>query len=422
MASQSLWAQSEVIRKKKFPLWAVKKYNVLTDLIKKGEVTRIGERDFRIPFQKTFGGRFGAFDLQMGDMGRGTQPLGDKMIGTYFSTRLNFEFDMLTIKATENKAVSFTDPFKDSVARGFYEFQLYIDKLYHTDGTALLATATAHSSASGSSVYTLDTLFGAQRLRVGQYVNVYGAALTTLKTASVLYIRSINTAARTVTLSGIVPGASSTDTITFEGVSGNNPPGMRGIYYWINSAASGSTAGINRALEPEIISNSVDGSATGPTAEAVLALNDRILMRRGEPATGIVGIVSPAQRAAIFSNVMSIQSYDLSRSSAQVVDRLPALKGRQTFMWGNTPHMLDIHQDASRIDYFDPTEFGRAQLCPMEFFETPGTNQRFFPLYAGSGAPAAGVWFSLILSEDLYHTNPGNTGTLFGLPRTGFYA
>jgi hypothetical protein len=422
MASLTLWQQSEVVRKKKFPIWALKKYNVLTDLINKGEVEKIGERDFRIPFQKTFGGRVGAFDLQMGDMGRGSQPTGDKMIGSFFSTRLNFELDMLGIEATSDKKIALTDPFKDSVARGFYEFQLYLDKFYHSDGTALLATATAHSAGTGVSVYTLDTLFGAQRLRRGQYVNVYAASITTLKSAGVLYVTGINTQARTVTLSGIVPGAAATDTLTFEGVSGNSPTGLRGLYYWISSATSGTTAGINRALEPEIIANSVDGSSTGPTAEAVLALTDRMLMRRGEAPTGLMGITSTAQRAVVFSNVMSIQNYDLAKSSAQAVDRLPSLKGRKTFMWGDTPHMVDIHQDASRNDYFDPSEFGRARMCEMKFFQTPGTSQRFFPLYGGSGAPAAGVWFGLINSEDLYHVNPGNTGVLSGLPRTGFYA
>jgi hypothetical protein len=422
MASLTLWQQSEVVRKGAFPIWQTKKFNLLTDFIKKGEVTQVGERDFRIPFQKTYGGRVGAYDPQMGDMGRGSQPTGDKMIGSYFNLRLNFELDMLAIKATQDRKIALNDPFKDAVARGFLEFQLYLDKFYHSNGTALLGTATAHSSSSGVSVYTLDTLFGTQRLRRGQYVNVYAASITTLKSANTLYITGINSTARTVTLSGIVPSAAATDTLTFEGVSGNSPTGLRGLYYWIDYTTSGTTAGINRALEPEIQANYVDGTTTGPTAEAVLALTDRMYNRRGETPDGLLGVTSVAQRAVIFSNVMSIQNYDLAKSSAQAVDRLPALKGKKSFMWGDTPHYVDIHQDASRIDYFVPSECGRARLDEMKFFQTPGSNQRFFPLYGGSGAPAAGVWFGLTCSEDMYHVNPGNTGVLYGLPRTGFYA
>ncbi len=422
MASLTLWQQSEVVRKKAFPVWELKNYGVLSDLIKRGETEQIGERDFRIPFLKTYGGRVGAYDPQMGDMGRGTQPTGDKMIGSYFSLRLNFELDMLAIKATQDKKIAISDPFKDSVARGFYEFKLYLDKFYHSDGTALLATATAHSSSSGYSVYTMDTLFGAQRLRRGQYVNVYGAALTTAKSANVLYITAINTQARTVTLSGIVPSAAATDTLTFEGVSGNSPTGLRGLYYWINTALTGTTAGINRANEPEIITNSVDANSAPYTAEMVMALYHRILNRRGEVPKGIMAVTSPTQQAAVYSNVMSIQKIDLAGTSAQAVDRLPQLKGKDSFMWGNVPHMVDIHQDNSRNDLFVPEDWGRARLDEMKFFQTPGSNQRFFPLYGGSGAPAAGVWFGLTCDEDLYHVNPGNTGCVINLPRTGYYA
>lgn len=422
MASLTLWQQSEVVRKKAFPIWITKKFGVLSDFIKRGEVEQIGERDFRIPFLKTYGGRVGMYDPQMGDMGRGTQPTGDKMIGSYFSLRLNFELDMLAIKATQDKKIAISDPFKDSVARGFYEFQLYLDKFYHSDGTALLGTATAHSSGSGVSVYTLDNLFGTQRLRRGQYVNVYGAALTTLKSANTLYITGLDSTARTITLSGVVPGAAATDTITFEGVSGNSPTGLRGIYYWISYATSGTTAGINRALEPEILANYVDGSSTGPTMEAVMALHHRMLMRRGENVDGLMGVCPVAQQASIYSNVMSIQRIDIGGTQAQAVDRLPALKGKKSFMWGDIPWYVDIHQDASRMDAFVPAEFGRARLDEMKFFETPGSNQRFFPLYGGSGAPAAGVWFSITCDEDLYNINPGNTGVIYGLPRNSpFY-
>jgi hypothetical protein len=111
MASQQLWQQSEVIRKGAFPFWATKKFNVLSDFIKRGEVTQIGERDFRIPFKKTFGGRVGKYDPQMGDMGRGTQMSGDVMIQSYFNLRLNFEMDMLAIKATQDRSIAIQDPF-----------------------------------------------------------------------------------------------------------------------------------------------------------------------------------------------------------------------------------------------------------------------------------------------------------------------
>jgi len=415
MASLQLWQQSEVIRKGAFPFWGVKKFNVLSDFIKRGEVTNIGERDFRIPFKKTFGGRVGKYDPQFGDMGRGSQMTGDVMIQSYFNLRLNFEMDMLAIKATQHKSIALQDPFKDAVANGFFEFKLYRDKFYHSDGTAVLATATAHSAASGVSIYTLDSEFGAQRLRRGQYVSVYNNALTTQLSANTLYIAYINTQTKVVALSGVVPGAAATDKITFEGVSGAQPTGLRGLYYWINSATSGITAGVDRALEPQIVSKSVDAGGGAMLPEQVMALYHRILNDRGEVANGLLGVSSPAQQASVYKNVMSIQNYDISGTSVQATDRLPALKGKKSFMWGDQPHYVDIHQSKTRNDYIIPDQWGIARLDEEKFFETPGTSQRFFPLYGGSGAPAAGVWFSITVDEDLYNVDPGAQGVVSNL-------
>jgi hypothetical protein len=126
----------------------------------------------------------------------------------------------------------------------------------------------------------------------------------------------------------------------------------------------------------------------------------------------------------VFANVMSIQRIDLSGTQAKAIDRLPELKaaGKESYMWGNVPHYVDIHQDRTVNDYFVPSDFGRARLDEMKFFQTPGTNQRFFPLYGGSGAPAAGVWFGLTCDEDLYNINPGATGFISNLAVDAYHS
>ena len=91
MASNTLWQQSEVVRTKLFPFWAEADFMVLSDFINKGEVEIVGERDYRIPFKITFGGRMGHYDNQLGDMGRGSSPQGNVMLQSFYSMRLNFE-------------------------------------------------------------------------------------------------------------------------------------------------------------------------------------------------------------------------------------------------------------------------------------------------------------------------------------------
>ena len=397
-------------------------FKVLTDFISKGEVERVGERDYRVPFKKTFGGRLGHYDNQLGDMGRGSSPTGDVMLQSFYSMRLNFEFDMLQIKATENRKVSIQNPFLQTVADGYREFELLWDKVIHGDGTAKLATSTAHSAASGVSVYTMSNAFGTQLLRRGQYYTVYDSTLTTIKSANVLYATQIGTQARTLALSGIVPGAAAGDVICFEGVSGANPAGPRGLKYWVSSATSGVTAGIDRSIENQIVAKSVDGSA-GLQVEAVMALYDRILMDRGEVPT-LMGLVAPAQRAYAYSQMMAIQR-NLVENSADVIDRLPKLKGKNFFVWGGVPHYIDIHQDATTAVYVVPSDWGRAKLADTGFFETPGksgSDARFIQLYGASGGPVAGVWFGLTKDEDIYCTNPGEQGTIYNLPLSSFYA
>ena len=95
---------------------------MLSDFINKGEVEIVGERDYRIPYKKTFGGRMGHYDPQLGDMGRGSSPTGDVMLQSFYSLRLNFEFDQMQIKATTNKGVAIQNPFLQCIADGVKEF------------------------------------------------------------------------------------------------------------------------------------------------------------------------------------------------------------------------------------------------------------------------------------------------------------
>jgi hypothetical protein len=417
MATNTIWQQSEVVRKKMFPLWMEADYGVLSDFIMKGEQERVGERDYRIPFQQTFGGRAGHYDPQLGDMGRGSSPTGNVLLQSFFSFRLNFEFDELQIAATENKSVAIQNPFTYCVANGMKEMNLIWDKIIHGTGTAFLATSVGYSAATGFSVYTMSDAFGTQLLRRGQYYTVYDSTGNTLKSAGVLWATQVNTQARTLTFSGIVPNAAAGDLIAFEGVSGAQPAGPRGLQYWINQATSGVTAGIDRSLENQVIAKSIDGS-NGLSTEAVLALSDRIFKDRGA-VPNLLGICSVEQRAYAYSQMIAIQMSLIEGEKANLFDRLPKLKGRKFFMWGENPTYVDIHQDAHKVHYIVPSDWGRAILSPDGFYETPGKSgpdARFIQLYGASGGPAAGVWFGFVRNQDLYTFNPGEQGVIYSLP------
>jgi hypothetical protein len=423
MSTNQIFQQSEVMRKKMFPIWQMSDYGVFSDLIDKGEVEIVNERDYKIPFKKTFGGLHRHIDLQGGDAGRGSSPTGNYMTQSFYSTGLAFEFDSLQIAATQNAKTAVQNPFLQTVADGYRELKLLWDKNIHGIGTATLAQAAGHSAASGVSVYTLDTSFGAQLLRRGQKYNVYNTGMTSLL-ASNVGVTDIDFVGRTVTLDIVVPSAANTDKICLAGVSGASPAGPRGLGYWVSSATTGYTASIDRATERQIISKSVDGSG-GFTPEAVMALYHRIEMDRGE-VPALVGVCPPAQEAYVRSNVMAIQKVDLGSASASLMDRLPGkLKSRRTFNWGGVVHYVDLHHNATAVSYIVPSDFGKAQLHQPKFFETPGKtgpDARFIQVYGASGGPAFQVWFGLVQAEDMYCVNPGQTGVITSLPLGTMYA
>ncbi len=422
MATLTTFQQSEVVRKKMFPTWATMNYNVLMDFLKKGEVEKIGERDYRIPFETIPGGDFGTYDPQGGDMGRGSMPQGNVMIQNYFPFRMNYELDSLSIQATTNTGIK--NPFTLCTSRGYKEFMYMRDKANHGDGTATLAVATAHSSSSGVSVYTLTNgTFAAQLLRRGQPVTIYDTTGATLKTAA-LRITGLNSVTPTITLNGIVPSAAATDLICFSGVSGASPVGPRGLAYWISYATSGTTAGINRANESQIISKSVNASTSPYVAEHVQGLHDQILNDRADVAPELMALCAPAQRANVYNNLMAIQNIRLESTKAEAVDRLPALKDRDAFMWGGVPHYVDIHHNKSLVNFIVPSKWGMARLKDADYFETEGktgADARFIQIYGGSGGPAASTWFGFICSENPYTIDPGCQGVIYGLTLPAFH-
>lgn len=416
MSTVSIFSQSEVMRTKVLPDWFTKDFNVFSDLIGKGEVQTVNERDYLIPFRTSPGGIFRHVDLQGGDRGRGTSPTGNVMRQSFFPFDLIWELNELQIKASENRSVGGQNPFAYTLANGTRELMLLWDKVIHGNGTAALATATAFSNSSGVTVYTLDNAFGAQLLRRGQLYCIYDTTQATLK-CSTLHATQVNTTSRTVTFDGIVPSAAATDVICFAGVSGASPAGPRGAQYWVNTAASGNTAGIDRAVESQIVSKSADGT-NGLNVEVVMAMLDRIKMDRGE-AADMLGICSLAQRAYVYNQMVGIQQTFLNSGKAEAIDRLPKLKGREFFMWGTVPHYEDIHQDKTTNLYIVPSDWGKARLAPPGFVQLPGVSGeagRFFRPSGASGGPAASVWFGLEITDDLYCTDPGRQGCVYSLP------
>lgn len=408
-----LFEQSERVRKD-MPSWFAK-FKVASNLFTKFEVEKVGERDYRIPFKTQSGGRPGTYNPNGGALGRGNRMKGGVMISTFFPFRMNFELTELDMDATANSEVAVKSAFKEAMKDALPEFNIFVDKAWHTDGTPVLATATAQTTTSGNTVYTCDTSFGVMRLRRGWHVAVYDTTQATYK--GTFMINTLNIGARTVTLNGTVPSAAATDVLMFEGVTGSSPVGMKGLYYFNDYTTSGTTLSVNRATEPEIQSNGIDGSG-GLNHLLGMQLKTIIQKRRGEQADAMVGLANPAQQAAVASLVMNVARYDIDKGNT-IKDLLPEITNK--FVFGGTSYMVDIHQNATRMDTIVPKNWGWAQLGAGVDFYKDANGQRFFTLYGGDGSPAAGTWFAMTCKRDSYCVDPGAEGVIYGLAiPTGF--
>jgi len=149
LASNTLWQQSEVVRTKLFPFWR-KRTSCPSDFINKGEVEIVANATTAFRSRSRSVAGWVTMTISLATWARLFSP-SNVMLQSFYSMRLNFEFDQLNIKATTNKAVAVQNPFLQCIADGFREFELLWDKVIHGNGTALLATSNAYSTSTGYS-------------------------------------------------------------------------------------------------------------------------------------------------------------------------------------------------------------------------------------------------------------------------------
>jgi hypothetical protein len=410
MATNQVFQQSEKVRPILQP-W-LNSFPVASNFVTKGEVEQVGERDYRIPVKLQRAGRYGTMDKDGGGFGRGNAMAGDKLISTYFTTRMNFEMTQLQKDATAKKEIALVSVFNDALKDGMEHYALQEDFSFHTDGTAVMATPSAHSVVSGKSVYTMEANVGNQWVRRGQLPVIYAASYASIRSTS-LYVQTVDFPNKKVTMSGTVPGGAATDIFAFEGVSGlsSAPAWKKGLGYYINSSTSSTILGLSQSTEPEVISNSINVNGV-VSWQAGMALLDLIDSRRPESSSKLIGLANRSQRAQVMIQEMQVSRWDRGKKD-NPIDLLPNIQ-MQSFPFCGVDVFIDPQMDRSKMIFWNPKTWGRARLTDLHWHETSG-GQRFFPLYAADGGPAAAEWFGLTMDEDWYCFDIGAQGMLYGL-------
>lgn len=415
MATNYLDQQAEVINKK-LPYWFGHMAGPWFNKIKKStSVERIGERDFRAPFKKTDGGKFGTYNPNGGSVGAGSAAEYGVGIGTFFSMRFCMQLTELAMKATKDSKVSKEDALKKAVASGLPNFMGHVDQVYHGDGTAVVGTATAHSVVSSVSVYTMDDITGVKNFRVGSTVIPYQSDLSAARDSGAeRTVTKINYATRQITLDATVTSAAATDKMCFAGVSGASPLGPWGLKYFTNTASTGTTYGINRANVPEIIPEFVNVGGV-PTVQKSLQLQIQYMERRKKDANWEC-FTAPRNVAHMYQQVYGLGQVDLLGGAKLSKDLMP--EGMvKNLRWGGLKVNVDWHHDNDTISGINFDDMLRLQLPggELQFWDTPG-GQKFFQIVdTTTGIPKSETWFAWTCHENLFHANTGENAVWNGI-------
>lgn len=369
-------------------------------LIEKKNVEEVSKRDMRIPMELRPGGYFGHYDPDGGDLGLGDGPTYDKAVINVVHLRYACEYTRLSEWSTDTSRKAVVQTVRKLTASAMVELRRALDCLYRTGGNGVLATISAVANTGPYDLTCNDNNFGVKLLRYGQKVDVYDTTLATKRTTTARTITALNLTAKTVTISGAaITGITAGDKLVVEGLTAP-PVSLYGIPYHNNDSSAGTWLGYTRSTTPEVISNSVDaaGSGLAPTQPRI-ALN-KIGDRLGkENMKKLRAFMHPAQK----------QAYEELGQQISIINKTAKEEGLDLY-FGDAMQMAgasvddDFKWDKTRIDFMDPSNWGRPNLKEIDFYDVDG--KRMFEKRSTDGGVATSVLFYLVVSTNAFVDNP----------------
>jgi len=429
-------ANIENIRKGVLPrIYQIDKDFAVQRVCKNTETHRITKTinglDFRAPFELAPPGNFGAFNPEGGPLGLGVGFSISEFYQTFFSTRMAFQLTWQAIKGTATSEQSVLNAWQRTMEEGTPNMARYENASWHNlgGGDGQFAVATAYTGDGTGGTYTLDPDVGARLIIPNQRFEIINGA--TYKTSpvspdSLPYVLpgTVNYSARQVQIScpttltaGNVPAAG--DVLYFGGATpSGTPTWAQGLRYVNTTATSGTYLGVNRATYP-VVNSSVISSGGTLTPQMVFALRNLIRVKTGTSGKlPVIGLASLHQLAIMSQTVQAMQTFYRSAVTQDQIDPLPAVTVEGGVIYGGLTHYEDLLQSATRIDYCDPSDWGRVYLDDKpgaDFYKNPGSGEMFFPLYAANNGPAAAVLFYLISTLNYFNINPEKSGLIVNL-------
>ncbi len=405
--------QQEKVRKQLPEMFETSNF-LYAEMERKADVELVSTRDYRIPIVVAYGGDYRTFNPDGGDMGRGSGPITKHYIATYFPIVFALELTNLQMYATAKSEQAVKSAFALVMAKAMQQLQAQEDAGLHCPTPGVIGQATAQATAGGKTVYTMDTALGTQLFKRQMPLCVYSNDLATQRSksgdATVVTFRAdiVDVVGNKITVSETIGAAANDDKLVFSGVTGATPSWKKSIPAFLSTSTTGNLMTLDRAANPEIVSNwiAVNGPLQGIHGMLLL---DAIEQRRDDLGD-LTAVMHMKQRAAWYKAGIAISEWQRGAKDS-MLDIVP--KRAKEFQFAGIRAVTDKHQDRTRIDILNMKRWGRAVLKDLDWYTVGG--KKVFELRGTSGGIAAGILMYLELHSDWYTDDPGAQGFLTGL-------
>ena len=370
--------------------------------IEKRPVEIISNRQMRIPQEIRPGGKFGYFNPDGGDLGRGGSSVFDKAVISPAHIRYAVEYTTLTGWVTDSNKKAIVNNIQRTLSKSMAEMRRHCDGQAVGAGDGVIATIESFTSGAGTTTAILDQSYGAKLLRFGQDFSLYSSDLLTLRAGGEKTITFHDLANRTVKFLDIAAEAIG-DKLVASGLTALPPVGIKGVLYHHSNSSVGFWLGYDRSTNPEIRANRVNaGGSAFSLPLARLAINkaaDRVGL---DQVGNCQAWMHPAQ-ADSYEQLGQLVTMITSSGEGKGLDRY--FGGQMTMAGAPVKKSFNWHR--KRIDFIDMNYWGRGELHPISFYTPPGGNgQKVWEVRASGGGIVTSNIFYIVASFDLFVTNP----------------
>lgn len=368
--------------------------------IEKKDVEVISARQMRGPLELRPGGKFGFYNPDGGDMGRGSGPKYDKFVLTAQHMRYAVEYTTLTKWVTDDKRKAVINNVQRNFASSMKEFRRHCDAMAVGSGDGVIGTILTVTSQTD---FTMDSSFGVKLMRFDQDINIYSSDLLTLRTSGGEKTITLHDLAnKRITISGSPTGTVVVgDKVVVSGLTATPPVGVKGVKYHHSNASTGTWLGFDRSTTPEIRANRVNGNAAALTLPL-----PRLALNKAADRVGTDGVGD----FQAWMHPCQSQAYEELGFLVTQINQTGESKGLDLYFGGaqtmaGAPVKKSFNWDTGRIDFVNMDYWGRGELHPAGFYGD-SSGKPTYELRGSTGGVAAAYIFYIVASFDLFVSNP----------------